>query len=619
MPNTFFPSLKRFAYSGLFLLTALFTLAMQTNPDPGLDIPTTILPLLWTAGGLDAGNTGAGQAAHMATDPAGNVAVVSAPALATGLAVTSYTPNGDFRWRGIVTPTSGTFQADWVDAAANGDVIAVGHNVNANGNPIAITMVRYATDGTQLWRLDLNRTLPSVGRLLVDGVGNVYLAFNALGDGQDIELHKYNPSGGLVWAQGIATIQFANDLATSLALSPDETEIVLTGDNSGGAVWITASYNTATGAQNWLVTAPEGIAALDVVVDDSNVYVTGQGNVGIQTYLSVVAYDRASGTKVWRTDTRPADSTGGAGVRISKAPDGSLAVTGYASRGFLDWYTVAFETTGAIRWSEVRDGGLNTDEIPRGVLVLEDGTTVVTGRGGPALPGGFIQGVTAGYSPNGSLLWEAFAAQETRWLTTLPEGNICATGGYDALITCWDLVGVPQTTNTTFLSPSANAPQTTNAGDNNGFQSRTGNAYKNDLSFAVDTNSGTNTNTSCTNSGKDKHTFSNYNFTLPINAQVQGLEVRLDARTDATAGNPHMCVELSWDGGVTWTAAKSTLPLTPSEVTYFLGNTTDTWGHTWTSSDFNNENFRLRITNVASNSSRDFYLEYLAVNVTYLP
>lgn len=460
MHKTFLSPLQRAKLSSLLLIMTLGVLVIQANTLHALaspvriDGPATTLPVFWTAGGLDAGNTGAGQAVRVATDPAGNVAIVSAPALATGLAVTSYTPNGDFRWRGIVTPTSGTFQADWVVAAPNGDTVAVGHNVNANGNPIAMTMVRYASDGTQLYRLDLARTLPAVGRLLVDSAGNTYLVFNALGDGQDIELHKYDPSGGLIWDQTLATTLLANDLATSMALSPDETDIVLTGDNSGGAVWIVASYDTATGAQNWQVTAPEGLAALDVVVDTTHVYVTGQGNVGIQTYLTVIAYDRATGDKLWRTDTRPADSTGGLGARLSLAPDGSLAVAGVAQRGFLDWYTVAFETTGNVRWSAVRDGGLNTDEIPHGVLVLADGTTVVTGRGGPALPGGFIQGVTAGYSTNGTLLWEAFAAQETRWPTFLPDGNFCATGGYDALITCWDLAGVPISTPTPTNTPT---------------------------------------------------------------------------------------------------------------------------------------------------------------------
>ena len=54
---------------------------------------------------------------------------------------------------------------------------------------------------------------------------------------------------------------------------------------------------------------------------------------------------------------------------------------------------------------------------------MDDGTTVVTGPGGPNLPGGFIPGVTAGYSPNGTLLWEAFSRLATVWVTALPNGR----------------------------------------------------------------------------------------------------------------------------------------------------------------------------------------------------
>ena len=322
-------------------------------------------------------------------------------------------------------------------------------------------------------------------------------------------------------------------------------------------------------------------------------------------------------------------------------------MTGQASRGFLDWYTVAFETTGAVRWEAVRDGGLNTDEIPAGVLVLADGTTVVTGPGGPNLPGGYIQGVTAGYSPNGTLLWEAFSRMATIWATALPNGDVCATGGYDALITCWRPSGgvvstpsptpsptntptntpVPPTptntpapsTSTGFLSPSANAAQTSSAGDNNGYQTSPANAYANDSSVATDTNSGTNTNTSCTNNGKDNHRYYNYNFNIPATAVIKGIQVRLDARADATSGSPKICVQLSWDGGTTWTTAKSTTTLSTTEATYTLGSISDTWGRTWTAGNFSNANFRIRVIDVASNTSRDFFLDYVAVNVTYQP
>jgi PKD repeat protein len=397
------------------------------------------ISVLWTAGGVDAGTTGAGQAARVTTDALGNVAVVSGPA-GRDLAVTSYTASGTFRWRQTVSPSSGTFMGDWVVAAPNGDLLAVGHNVSSTGRPIAVTLVRFATDGTLLWRVDLARMLPAVARLLVDASGNAYLALNSLGDGQDIEVQKYNPSGVLLWARAISTGSAANDIATSLALSPNDANVVVTGNV--GATWITANYDALTGARRWLVTAPEGPAARDVVVDATRVYATGQGVTGAGTpaisyFLTVVAYDRATGTRLWRQDRKPSDSSSAAGLRIALASDGSLAVTGQAARGFLDWYTVAFDTAGAVRWEAVRDGGLNTDEIPSAVLTLGDGTTVVTGRGGPNLAGGYIPGVTVGYDASGMLQWEAFSAQATVWATALPDGTVCAAGGYDALVTCW--------------------------------------------------------------------------------------------------------------------------------------------------------------------------------------
>jgi hypothetical protein len=172
---------------------------------------------------------------------------------------------------------------------------------------------------------------------------------------------------------------------------------------------------------------------------------------------------------------------------------------------------------------------------------------------------------------------------------------------------------------TGFLAPSANAALTVKAGDNNGYQSGPANAYADDSTVAIDTNSGTNTNTSCSNKGKDKHHYTNYNFNIPATAVIKGIQVRLDARADATGGSPKLCVALSWDGGATWTPTKATPILSTTEATYILGGQSDTWGRTWTPGNFGNANFRLRVIDVASNTSRDFFLDYLAVNVTYQP
>ena len=808
---------KRIPMRGLLLFACIISMAMQSfAPGPAA---ATQIPVLWTAGGLSAGSDSAGQAARIASDASGNVAVVSGPSGGRDLAVTSYTSTGSFRWRSTVAPGIGTFVGDWVVAAPNGDFVAIGHNQDSHGRPIASTMVRYDSNGTLLWRVDLSASFfPAVARLVVDAAGNAYVAWSAVGSGLFVQ--KYSPSGGLLWSQQDSSTGGGYAVATSLALSPDGSDVAVTGSISGGATWITAVYNATTGIRTWQVAASEGTAARDVVVDATRVYVTGQGvtNPGtpeMEYHLTVVAYDRATGARLWRTDKKPADATDAAGLWMAMAPDGSLVATGQTNRGFLDWYTVAFETTGAVRWEAVRDGGLNTDEIPRGLLVMADGTTVVTGRGGPNLPGGYWPGVTAGYGPSGTLLWEAFSAMETTWATALPNGDLCASGGYDAFITCfrvsdviravmsatpstgtaplsvtfdgsgsttpsgtitswawsfgdgasgtgsltthvypspgtyeasltvtdstgasstatssivvnplppaapsaltaslsgylvqltWQdnssnetlfyiercegsgctnfasfatqwpdtpsytdysaitgqsysyrvraynsggyspysniasivagVVGTPSPTpgptntptntppagtSTGYLSPSANAAQTSNAGDNNGYQTSPANAYANDSSVATDPDSGTNKNTSCTNNGKDKHRYSNYNFNIPAAAVIQGIRVRLDARADATTGSPKICVQLSWDGGTTWTTARSTTTLSTTEAVYILGSTSDTWGRTWTPGNFSNANFRIRVIDVASNGNRDFFLDYVAVNVTYQP
>jgi hypothetical protein len=180
-------------------------------------------------------------------------------------------------------------------------------------------------------------------------------------------------------------------------------------------------------------------------------------------------------------------------------------------------------------------------------------------------------------------------------------------------------VSAGATTNTGFLNCSANAAVTTSSGDNNGFQLNPGNACANDAAFAEDTNSGTNTNSSCSNTGKDRHQYYNFGFSIPAGATINGIEVRLDAWADSTTGAPSLCAELSWNGGTTWTSVKQTGTLTTAQATYTLGAAGDTWGRAWSAGEFSNANLRLRITSVSTNNNRDHRLDWAAIRVTYTP
>ena len=169
--------------------------------------------------------------------------------------------------------------------------------------------------------------------------------------------------------------------------------------------------------------------------------------------------------------------------------------------------------------------------------------------------------------------------------------------------------------NTGFLSPTANQP--TDGGDANGFEVSPINAYADDGLFAADIDSGTGASTSCTSPRKDRHLFYNFDVALPGGAVIAGLEVRLDAKTDSSVGAPFLCVQLSADGGVTWTTPQGTGTLGAPEATFTVGGSANTWGRTWTVANLSNASFRMRLTTVAAATDRDFSLDYVALRVHY--
>jgi hypothetical protein len=170
--------------------------------------------------------------------------------------------------------------------------------------------------------------------------------------------------------------------------------------------------------------------------------------------------------------------------------------------------------------------------------------------------------------------------------------------------------------NTGLRSPTAQAADT--GGDGDGFEVNPTSAFAADASDAWDANSGTGTGATCGSAGKDRHRYYDYGLSVPSNASLLGIEVRLDASVSSATGTRFMCVELSWDGGTTWTAAQSTSALTATTTTYTLGSSSDTWGRTWTvPGDFSDANFRVRITNVGDDNTQRFQLDWVAVRVTH--
>jgi hypothetical protein len=152
-------------------------------------------------------------------------------------------------------------------------------------------------------------------------------------------------------------------------------------------------------------------------------------------------------------------------------------------------------------------------------------------------------------------------------------------------------------------------------GDGDGFETNPTYALTADDAFAVDTDGGTAASTDCESSDRDSHVFHTFAIDLPATARVHTVEVRLDARASADSFSPAMCVQLSWDGGTTWSNSFQA-PLTATEATFQLGFCED-WGHTFTRDDLADPNLQVRVRNVAGKAIWDFFLDYVAVKVHY--
>jgi hypothetical protein len=159
---------------------------------------------------------------------------------------------------------------------------------------------------------------------------------------------------------------------------------------------------------------------------------------------------------------------------------------------------------------------------------------------------------------------------------------------------------------TGLLNPNAQAADTGGNGD--GFETDPTYAFADDASYALNANG-----------PGDRHRYYDYSISIPSGCSIKGIEARLDWWLESTEGTNSMSVELSSDGGTSWTAAKTDTEETISEHTATLGSSTDTWGRSWTAEDLSNAKFLVRLTSNSDSSVRDFFLDWVPVKVYYGP
>jgi hypothetical protein len=232
-----------------------------------------------------------------------------------------------------------------------------------------------------------------------------------------------------------------------------------------------------------------------------------------------------------------------------------------------------------------------------------------TASGGPYTQIATVTPLTAtGYvdSPAAGTYWYRLSTYKGNWVsaTTTPMSATVSSSANTGAKPCVS---------------GSNAADT--GGSGNGYESLPNNACAADGAVATDANTGTAARSaSCTNAANDRERFWGYAFGLPGSVtSIDGITVRTDVGMNNNGGTSVFCVELSWDGGATWTTAKSVTLSVTTVATYTLGSAADTWGHTWSAAQLSTTNFRVRVTDATNQPNKDYRLDYLAVTVNYTP
>jgi hypothetical protein len=267
---------------------------------------------------------------------------------AAGLALPHRAPD-----RAAAGPYRGTQGTSLIAVSPDGSTLFVGGTQLTASN---------AATGRKLWSA-IPGTGPSAPIVVspdsstVFGTGSIT---DASGD-NEFATYAYNAkTGARLWLATYHDPGSADDGAGSIAVSPDGSTVYVTGTSNttasqGGSAGTTVAYNAATGAQLWAVNYSgsgtyDEASSVAVSPDGSQVFVTGQNLSDALT----IAYQAATGAMSWVADYKFEDSTRGGFVGVS--PDGSTVYVAGQARAKTKAPVFAVEAydaaTGAQLWTQ---------------------------------------------------------------------------------------------------------------------------------------------------------------------------------------------------------------------------------------------------------------------------
>jgi WD40 repeat protein len=236
--------------------------------------------------------------------------------------------------------------ASAVAVSPDGSTVYVTGGVMVSSSDEEYATVAYqAATGTMRWAQVQNGTSGSFGddseatALAVSPDGSAVFVTGLLTApaGASYGTVAYGAAAGTkLWFQQYETpsATVLNDFAAALAVSPDGTQVFVTG--AANDAYGTLAYTAATGAQQWIELYHPGCcntaSSVAVSPDGSTVYVTGTAAYPHKSSkVATLAYNAATGATSW-LQHYPGDQSGlGEGRAVAVSPDGSAVfVTGLA-------------------------------------------------------------------------------------------------------------------------------------------------------------------------------------------------------------------------------------------------------------------------------------------------
>ena len=273
-----------------------------------------------------------------------------------------YDPDGNVIWIKTYDHGDSSDHARAVAVDSYDNIIVSGIVIGPTAGPFDRnhTVIKYAPDGTMLWKKEHSSLSPTMysSHVAVDSEDNIIAA-------RVFEFTKYNSDGDIIWDRETTIPEWGwVSLDISNVTVDSQNDILITGAirfDYSDYCYATSKYRGSDGALLWVACDPDTRSAdnilqgLDVAVDScDNVITTGRIPVaGGSDYM--IKYDPI-GNVLWNTSLGVASYWNGIGVAVDSSDN--IFATGSARIGSWDpypphqrAYTIKCDPDGNVLWS----------------------------------------------------------------------------------------------------------------------------------------------------------------------------------------------------------------------------------------------------------------------------